>query len=281
MASIWLGLADDNLMLLILLATTAADYEILKADRHEPAPASFDKTVLPDEGGPPNRGGHANGFEAVFDNAAPHFRALPPLGGTPCGKRVKTSVTAKAHGCRWATNGAPFNMKTGECNCGIAISNSVQFGTGGWGRPQFGVTGDGRWVVGTINASVADALNITNSVNGFGWLVRNGVVSVSNQVAPRVSIAPRTVIGVKKDGRLLSLEVDGCEPQAGCLWHLGKTEHEMAELLVKRGAFHAINLDGGGSSSVVENGRVIDHPTDLDHWLLNDERAVTTIVCVL
>ena len=94
-------------------------------------------------------------------------------------------------------------------------------------------------------------------------------------------VAPRTAIGVKKDGRLISLEVDGCEPQVGCLWKLGKTEYDMAQLLVTRGALHAINLDGGGSSSVVEDGKVIDHPTDKDRWLLRDERAVATITCVL
>ena len=168
-------------------------------------------------------------------------------------------------------------MKTGACDCGVAISDSVAFGTGGWGHAQFGVTHDGAWVIGVINASVASALNITQSINGFSWLVRGGAVAVGNDT----TVAPRTAIGVTKDGRLLSLEVDGCEPQKGCLWTLGKTLHAMAELLVRRGAFAAINLDGGGSSSVVRNGTVINHPTDADHWLLRDERAVTTISCVL
>mgnify|MGYP002632311082 CR=1 FL=1 len=264
---------------LAALATArGADFELLKPDRYEPsANATLNLTVLKDEGGPANLRGHANGYEAVFDNGAPHFRAFPPYGGTPCDKRVKTSVTSKAHGCRWATNGSPFNMDTGACDCGMAISDGVPYGTGGWGSTSFGVTGDGSWVVGAINASVAKTLNITNSVNGFSWLVRNGVVAVGNDTV----IAPRTVIGVRADGRLLSLEVDGCEPKRGCLWKLGKTEHDMAELLVKRGALHAINLDGGGSSSVVEAGKVIDHPTNTDRWVLRDERAVTTIVCVL
>ena len=265
-------------LVMLFECASAADFEILKADRHDPAAAAtFNKTVLPDEGGPSNWRGHANGFEAVFDNASPYFRAFPPHGGSPCGKRVKTSVTANAHGCRWATNGGPFNMKTGGCDCGVAISNGQVFGTGGWGHTQFGVTGDGAWVIGQINETVATALNVTNSVNGFSWLVRDGEIAVGKGGA----VAPRTAIGVKKDGKLLSLEVDGCEPQAGCLWTLGKTVHAMAQLLVARGAYHAINLDGGGSSSTVEDGKVIDHPTDRDRWLLRDERAVTTIVCVL
>ncbi len=55
----------------------------------------------------------------------------------------------------------------------------------------------------------------------------------------------------------------------------------MAELLVARGAVHAINLDGGGSSAVFSSGRVINHPTDTDRWPIFSERAVTSIICVL
>ena len=263
---------------LVVAPARAADYVTVAADRHEPsAPASYNKTVIADAGGPPNWRGHANAYEAVFDNASPHFKALPPRGGSPCGKRVRTSVTAAARGCKWATNASPFNMSSGDCDCGIAISDGTAFGTGGWDSVQFGVTANGSWVIGTINQSVAARLNVTNSLNGFGWLVRDGAVAVQ----PDTNVAPRTTVGVTSAGRLLSLEVDGCEPQVGCLWKLGKTLYEMAELLVARGALHAINLDGGGSSTAVEQGQVINHPTDRDRWLLRDERAVTTVACVV
>ena len=54
----------------------------------------------------------------------------------------------------------------------------------------------------------------------------------------------------------------------------------MADLLIAQGAVHAVNLDGGGSSSVVYDGQVVNHPTDWDLWAAKKERAVTTIVCV-
>ena len=160
---------------------------------------------------------------------------------------------------------------------GVTIDDGRAFGTGGW-PVSFGVTRSGSWVVGTLNASVAAALDVVESIPGLGtWLVRDGL----NVAGTGNYSAPRTTIGVKRDGRLLSLEVDGCEPQSGCLFKLGKTEHEMADLLVARGALHAINLDGGGSSTAFADGKVINHPTDSAHWLLPSERAVTTIVCVL
>jgi exopolysaccharide biosynthesis protein len=76
------------------------------------------------------------------------------------------------------------------------------------------------------------------------------------------------------------LEVDGCEPKRGCKFVLGKTDHEMAALLVAHNVTHAINLDGGGSSTTVENGTVVNRPTNADLWSLRSERTVTTITCI-
>ena len=246
-------------------------------------PAGINVSVLPGAGNVPGKPAPASGVDgylAVVTNGAPHLRAFGPLGGHPCGKRVKTSVTARAHGCRLATNAAPFNMETGACDCGVYISNGEILGSGGW-KPSFSVTGDGRqWVIGTLNASVAASLNVSQSLTGFGWLVRDGANAIAAD-KPNMEIAPRTAIGISRAGELLLLEVDGCEPQRHCRWEIGKTEHAMAELLLQHGAYHAINLDGGGSSSFVVNGTVRNHPTDLDLWLLKRERAVTVISCVL
>mgnify|MGYP002053756727 CR=1 FL=1 len=80
---------------------------------------------------------------------------------------------------------------------------------------------------------------------------------------------------------MLSLVVDGCEPSRECQFDLGLTETEMADLLIAHGAYHAVNLDGGGSSTVYRDGRVVNHPTDTDAWLVKKQRAVTNIVCVV
>ena len=143
--------------------------------------------------------------------------------------------------------------------------------------PMFGVTSKGDWVAGFLNASSAAALGVKWAVSGFEVLVKNGVnVADSNTYR-----APRTTIGTNAKGELLLLEVDGCEPQKGCGYTLGKTNHEMAELLIQHGAVNGINLDGGGSSTVVKDGKLINLPTDDDMWPQEGERAVTTITCIL
>ena len=246
---------------------------IQQSDKHDPkSAASFKTSVVHHAGG---SAVDAKGFFANVTNGAPHFKAFGPLGGDPCGRRVRTSVTARGHQCRWAVNGGPFNMKTGNCDAGVFISDSQVLGSGGW-KVQFGVTGNGSWIIGQLSPELVYQANVTFSIPGFSWLVYQGVNVAGNGSA----LAPRTSIGTDKSGRLVLLEVDGCETYSGCHFPVGKSEHGMAELLIELGVWNAINLDGGGSSTTVENGTVINHPTDFDKWLIPRERAVTTIVCI-
>ena len=84
-----------------------------------------------------------------------------------------------------------------------------------------------------------------------------------------------TTIGVSADGTLLLLEVDGCRESG-----FGRDDVGMAELLIQHGALHAIDLDGDGSSTVVQQAQVVNHPTGLEHWEPAFERPVESIVCI-
>ncbi len=80
------------------------------------------------------------------------------------------------------------------------------------------------------------------------------------------------------NGTVLSAVVDGVEgsPDAGLdLW-------EWAEVLSSEavGAFHAVNLDGGGSTTAVLRGAVWDQPT-CDDTPVICERPVTSVVCLV
>ena len=58
---------------------------------------------------------------------------------------------------------------------------------------------------------------------------------------------PRTAAGVTRDGRtLLLVVVDGRQPG----WSIGATLPELASLLIEAGAWTALNLDGGGSTTM-------------------------------
>ncbi|HVE63756.1 MAG TPA: phosphodiester glycosidase family protein [Mycobacteriales bacterium] len=69
---------------------------------------------------------------------------------------------------------------------------------------------------------------------------------------------PRTASGVTRDGTTLLVTVDGRQPGHS----LGLTLAEMTELMVGLGAVEAVNHDGGGSSTFVMRGRVVNRPSD-------------------
>ena len=69
---------------------------------------------------------------------------------------------------------------------------------------------------------------------------------------------PRTAIASLADGRALLLVVDGRQPSLS----IGMSLHELALLMIELGAQDAINLDGGGSTTMVVNGTVVNRPSD-------------------
>jgi hypothetical protein len=69
---------------------------------------------------------------------------------------------------------------------------------------------------------------------------------------------PRTLAGVRADGKLLLVTVDGRRPG----WSTGMTLPEAARLMRSLGARDAINLDGGGSTTMTVRGEVVNRPSD-------------------
>ncbi|HEX9723819.1 MAG TPA: phosphodiester glycosidase family protein [Vicinamibacteria bacterium] len=69
---------------------------------------------------------------------------------------------------------------------------------------------------------------------------------------------PRTGVGVRGDGTLLFVTVDGRQP----LKSVGMSLPELTNLFVELGAVSAVNLDGGGSTAMVVRDRVVNFPSD-------------------
>ena len=71
-------------------------------------------------------------------------------------------------------------------------------------------------------------------------------------------IQPRTAIGQTKDGAILMLVIDGRQTSS-----LGGTMRNVQDILLNYGAYNAFNLDGGASTTMVYNGKVINSPSDI------------------
>ncbi|MGH7469699.1 MAG: phosphodiester glycosidase family protein [Longimicrobiales bacterium] len=117
-----------------------------------------------------------------------------------------------------------------------------------------------RWSAALRSSSMTQAAQ--EAVGGFPWLLRNGqqVLGAQPGVPPDFGERrhPRTAIGFTRDGSALLVVVDGRRPR----YSDGMTLPELTDLLVRLGAVDALNLDGGGSSSLAIRGRVRNSPSD-------------------
>lgn len=95
-----------------------------------------------------------------------------------------------------------------------------------------------------INLGI-DIEKIQTAISGGAILVKNGEIpTFSSNIS---GTHPRTAIGLSKDGNSLFLiTVDGRQKKS-----IGMTQTELAEFLIEKGIYTAINLDGGGSTTMV------------------------------
>jgi N-acetylglucosamine-1-phosphodiester alpha-N-acetylglucosaminidase len=190
-------------------------------------------------------------------------------------KLTVTSKQAQQHNCHIASNGGPF-QKTGESVGGVVVDSKIVSTDFSSNNVGFG-SSKSSWILGGIaNVSEVLALGVQYYLSGFDWLVYKGKPITQKEDHTGKHRAPRTAIGLDENGQLLLLIVDGCEE---CFRNKGLTLIELANVFVSHGANHAISLDGGGSSTLIQDGRVLNFPTCLD-IPFKCERPVATIVCL-
>lgn len=101
------------------------------------------------------------------------------------------------------------------------------------------------------NSEQMDLTNVFNAVTGSGIIVQDGL-NVGNQTpfGDGADPNPRTSVGLSEDSRFLYIVViDGRQPG----YSIGTKSSETAALMLAFGAWTAINLDGGGSTDLVED----------------------------
>jgi exopolysaccharide biosynthesis protein len=108
-------------------------------------------------------------------------------------------------------------------------------------------------------------------IQGAPRLIRNGQIVVDKQIkveqiAPDIAngSAPRSAVGIRKDGQLVVCVVDGRSK-----WDKGLTLHELAVVMQWLGCVEALNGDGGGSSTLYYNGKVENAVSDGKERVVN------------
>ena len=100
--------------------------------------------------------------------------------------------------------------------------------------------------------------NVKHIISGGPYLVKDNEVFVDVAEQKLKSITgknPRTAIGYTKEGNLILVVVDGREGRS-----VGMTLTQLANFMHSIGCTNAINLDGGGSSVMYINGKIVNNP---------------------
>ena len=109
-----------------------------------------------------------------------------------------------------------------------------------------------------------------DAIGGSAQLVEGGEIVVEDCLEYLCLRHPRTAVGIKADGTIFMVVIDGRSLMSG-----GATIVGLARTMRTLGAVEALNLDGGGSSTMVVNGQVLNNPSD------GRERSVTSALVVL
>ena len=112
-------------------------------------------------------------------------------------------------------------------------------------------------------------------VGGVPQLIKNGKIEITwEQEKIGKSFVethhPRTAVAKLKDGKFLMLTIDGRSEESG-----GMSLNQLAAFLLEIGATDAMNLDGGGSTTMFLNGKVMNKPSDKE-----GERSVSDAILV-
>lgn len=169
-----------------------------------------------------------------------------------------TSDIAESVGAVLAINGDYY----GSQERGYVIRNGELYRNVSAGdREDLVIYEDGSFEVINENEVTAEQLLAEGAMQTLSFgpaLVEDGEISVDadDEVGRAMASNPRTAIGIKADGTYLFVVSDGRTEESEGLSLL-----ELAEFMQSLGAETAYNLDGGGSSTMVYNGSVVNTPT--------------------
>ena len=188
-----------------------------------------------------------------------------------------TSEMATANNAILAINGDYY----GANKRGYVIKNGVLYRDTvrqGEDTQDLAIYADGSFAIIDETEVTAQELLDSGVVQLFAFgptLIENGEIQVSSsdEVSRAKTSNPRTAIGIIDDLHYIIVVADGRTDESEGLSLL-----ELAKLMESYGCVTAYNLDGGGSSTMVFNGVVVNQPTTSGNSI--SERSVSDIVYI-
>ncbi len=180
----------------------------------------------------------------------------------------KLSALAKSADAIAAVNASGFKRnketKALSPNGTLIIDGKLYTDKGG---SIIGFNKDNVLVLTKDSASSAIEQGIVNAVSFEPFLIVNGEPSKFVK-GGGYGLRPRTAVGQRKDGIVLFVVIDG-----NSYGTYGIDMEDLTDIFIRYGAYNAANLDGGGSSAMYVDGKIISHPAGFgytgERYLIN------------
>ena len=185
-----------------------------------------------------------------------------------------TSDMAEENNAVLAINGDYYGAR----QSGYVIRNGVVYRNQGNNGEDMVISKDGTLSFISESDTTTDSLIQKQAwqVLSFGpVLVENGQIAVTenDEVGMAMASNPRTAIGTVAKNHYLFVVSDGRTSESA-----GLSLYELANFMKSLGATNVYNLDGGGSSTMVFQGEVVNNPTTNGNNI--SERAVSDILYI-
>ncbi|QAA35176.1 exopolysaccharide biosynthesis protein [Clostridium manihotivorum] len=176
---------------------------------------------------------------------------------------IKLDDMAKENGAIGGINAGGFEDTDGQGNGGTPTSivvkdGNVLFKTQNDSYSIVGFNNQGVLVIGNYSLSEISKLNLKGAVSFEPFLIVNGKPTIKSGNGGW-GMSPRTAIGQRKDGTVLMLVTEGRK-----ITMPGATLKDVQDIMIKYEAYNAANLDGGSSSTIYWNGKILNEPSSSD-----------------
>lgn len=171
---------------------------------------------------------------------------------TDIAKRNEALVAINGGGYSWS------NYKP----VGLIVNNGNLIYSSGYNKFMgASITYDGVLLAGQVSASELKSKNIKEALSFGPALIVNGK-SAQIRGTGGSGMNPRTVIAQRKDGIILFLVVNGYGQNLSWKGRGGVYYSDLITILERYGAYNAVNMDGGSSTTLVIDGKLINSPCE-------------------
>lgn len=192
---------------------------------------------------------------------------------------IKTSQAALDNGATAAINGSYFNTTAGGSTVffrknGIIVKNTEEGFTHYRENGAFAITRENSPAIIKRPSSGWESADSETILSSGPLLIYGNEIIEQEQTAFNLNRHPRTAIGITANNHIIAVVVDGRNAQSQ-----GMNIEELSILMKALGCVEALNMDGGGSSTMwINNKGVVNHPSDNKLFDNEGERGVATII---